>query len=96
MQLARATIMLGWHSLRAHRNAACLLGMNPTVAEVIADLSLTDIDGIVDRRFRHLRPRWEDRLAVWRQLLQAAQSPDIRQTREVNLRGLQLLAGELL
>ena len=96
VQLARATIMLAWHSLRTHRNAACLLGMTPPVAEVIAGLSLTDIDRIVDRRFRHLRPRWEDRPAVWRQLLRAAQSPDIRQTREVNLRGLQLLAGDLL
>jgi hypothetical protein len=96
VQLARATIMLAWHSLRAHRNAACLLGLTPAVAEVIAALSLTDIDRIVDRRFRYLRPRWEDRPAVWRQLLQAAQSPDIRRTRDVNLRGLQLLVGEML
>jgi hypothetical protein len=96
VQLARATILLAWHSLRAHRNAACLLGMTPAVAEVIAGLSLTDMDRIVDRRFRHLRPRWEDRPAVWRQLLQAAQSPDIRRTREVNLRGLQLLVGEMI
>ena len=42
-----------WHSLRAHRNATCLFGMTPTVAEVLAGLSLTDIDRIVDRRFRH-------------------------------------------
>jgi hypothetical protein len=96
MQLARATVMLAWHSLRAHRNAMCLLGMSPTVAEVISGLSLTDIDQIVDRRIRYLRPRWEDRPAVWRQLLEASQSPDIRQAREVSLRGLQLLAGELL
>jgi hypothetical protein len=94
--LARATLMFAWHSLRADRNAACLLGMNSAVSEVIAALSLTDIDRIVDRRFRHLRPRWEDRPAVWRQLLQAAQSTDIRRTRDVNLRGLQLLVGEML
>lgn len=94
--LARATLMFAWHSLRADRNAACLLGMSPTVAMVIAGLSLTDIDRVVDRRFRYLRPRWEDRPAVWRQLLQAAQSTDIRRTRDVNLRGLQLLVGEML
>jgi hypothetical protein len=95
-QLARATVMLAWHSLRAHRNAICLLGMSPAVAEVLSGLSLTDIDRIVDRRTRHLRPRWEDRPAVWRQLLQAAQTTDIRRTRDVNLRGLQLLVGEML
>jgi hypothetical protein len=94
--LARATLMFAWHSLRADRNAACLLGMSSAVSEAIAALSLTDIDRVVDRRFRHLRPRWEDRPAVWRQLLQAAQSTDIRRTRDVNLRGLQLLVGEML
>lgn len=94
--LTRATLTLAWHVLRANEEARCLLGTVPAVAEVIAGLSLSEIDRIAERRFRHVRPRWEDRPAVWRQLFQSAQTPDIRRAREFSLRGLQLIAGELL
>ena len=57
---------------------------------------MTDIERIVERRFRYIQPRWEDRPAIWQRLIQAASSPDIRLTREFTLRALQLLAGELL
>ena len=96
VQLARATLMLAWHTVRADRYATCLLGMSPGVSEIIASLSLTEIDRIVERHFRHARPRWEDRPAVWRRLLLAAQSDSARLTRDFNLYGLQLLTGQLL
>jgi hypothetical protein len=96
VQLARATLMLAWHSVRSDPDAVCLLGMVPAVAEVIASLSLTEIDRVVERRFRHVRPRWEDRPAVWRGLLLSAQKEDVRRTRDFNLYSLQLLTGELL
>ena len=57
---------------------------------------MTDIERIVERRFRYIQPRWEDRPAIWQRLIQAASSPDIRLTREFTLRALQLLAGDLL
>jgi hypothetical protein len=95
VQLARATLMLSWHSLRSNPQDAALLGVAPPVAEVIASLSLTEIERIVERRFGHLRPRWEDRPAVWRTLLFAAESDDFRRTRDFNLYGLQLVTGEL-
>ena len=93
--LARATLMLAWHSLRSARESAVLLGLLPEVAELIAELSLSDIDNIVERRFQHLRPRWEDRPAAWRHLLMAAESEDFRMTRDFNLYSLQLVTGEL-
>jgi len=95
VQLGRATLMLVWHSLRADGRTACLFGITPAVAEVITAFSLTEMDRILERRFRHVRPRWEDRPAVWHQLLQAAQSADARQARDVRLRALQLITGEL-
>ena len=49
-----------------------------------AELSLTDIDTIVERRFQHVRPRWEDRPAVWERLLLTAESEDFRRTRDFN------------
>lgn len=56
--------MLAWHSLRSSRESAVLLGLLPELAELIAELSLSDIDNIVERRFQHVRPRWEDRPAA--------------------------------
>jgi len=93
--LARATLMLCWHSVHSHPENVPLLGVLAPVAEVIATLALTDIDRIVERRFRHLRPRWEDRPAVWRALLAAAESQDFRKTRDFNIYSLQLITGEL-
>lgn len=95
VSLARGTLMLAWHSLRSSAESAVLLGVLPGVAELIAELSLTDIDSIVERRFQHIRPRWEDRPAVWRRLLLAAESEDFRKTRDFNLYSLQLITGEL-
>jgi hypothetical protein len=95
VSLARATLMLAWHSLRFSPESAVLLGVIPGVAELIAELSLTDIDTIVERRFQHIRPRWEDRPAVWERLLLTAESEDFRKTRDFNLYSLQLVTGEL-
>ena len=95
VSLARATLMLAWHSLRFTPESAVLLGVIPGVAELIAQLSLRDIDTIVERRFQHVRPRWEDRPAVWERLLLTAESQDFRKTRDFNLYSLQLVTGEL-
>ncbi len=97
LQLARSTLTLAWHSVRADRDAAgVMLGMNSAVSSLIASLSLTEIDLIVERRFRHVRPRWDDRPSVWLQLLRASQNENIRQARDFNVRGLQLIAGALM
>jgi hypothetical protein len=95
--LAHATLMLAWNSLRAHpATARILLGMAQPVADLIAGLRFDEIARVAHQRFRHVRPRWDDRPAVWRRLLLAAHSDDERLMGEFNLHGLQLLAGELL
>jgi hypothetical protein len=88
--------MVAWHSIRAHRHAACLLGMPSSVADVIVSLSITDIDRIAERCYPYARPRWEDRPAVWRQLLLSAERTDPRAMREACLRGIQLVTGGLI
>jgi hypothetical protein len=94
--LTRATLVVAWHSLRSDPSAGCPMGMAPAVAPLIAGLTLSEIEQIAERRCRWLRPRWEDQPAVWRQLLRSAQSADTRSARDFNLRGLQLLTGDLL
>src|SRR5207244_2358773 len=92
--LARATLMLAWHSLRADPETACvLLGMSPPVADLISALPLAEIDRIADRGFRHVQPRWHDRPAVWRNLLLAAQTSNPGAMRDFNLHGVQLMTG---
>jgi hypothetical protein len=96
IQLTRAALLLLRHSIHSNAVEACLLGVHPTVAEMIGALSMSEIERLAERRDRYVRPRWEDRPAVWHELIQAACSPDIRRTRECCLHGLQLLAGDLL
>jgi Flagellar transcriptional activator (FlhD) len=97
VRLARAVLTMAWSSVRADRHAArVFLGMSAAVADVLMTLSLTEIDRIAVRQFRLVRPRWEDRADVWRKILEASQTPDIRRARDVNLRGLQLIAGALV
>lgn len=97
IKLARATLIAAWYAARTDRATAMVaLGLAPAVSEVIADLRLHEIDCIAERHFRFIRPRWEDRPAVWKNLLHAAQSGDARSNSDFILHGLQLLAGDLI
>jgi hypothetical protein len=97
IQLAHATLMLAWNSLRSDpATARILLGMVQSVSDLIVGLRFDEIDRIAHKRFRHVRPRWDDRPAVWRRLLLGAQSDDAKLLGALNLHALQLLTGELL
>jgi hypothetical protein len=95
--LAHATLMLAWNSLRTDPIAArVLFGMARPVAQLIMALRFDEIDRIARKRFRHVRPRWDDRPAMWRRLLLAAQSDDPKPLSALTLHAVQLLTGELL
>jgi hypothetical protein len=97
IQLARDTLILAWYGVRADcQGARLLLGLSAAVSDIIASLSLTDINRIAERQFPYVRPRWEDRPDLWLNLLSASQTPDIRRARDVNLRGLQLIVGAVV
>ena len=95
--LTRATLMLAWQAVRATREKACIaLGMASKVAEIFADLQLTELDRIAERRHRHLEPRWADRPAVWRSLISVASAAEGPATKRLDAYGLQLLTGDLV
>ena len=97
VRLARTTLVLAWHTARTDRaSAIALLGISPSVADLLAQVPLYEIDRIAERQFRHLRPKWEDRPTVWAQMLDSAHSGDKDSTREFILHGLHLMAGEIL
>jgi hypothetical protein len=96
IQMGRAAILLLRHATEIFGPEACLFGAHPRVLLGLSNLSLGEIDRLLDRFFREVRPRWESRPAVWEGLLVSAGSPNIRAKREVDLAGLQLLASQIL
>lgn len=97
IQLARATLVLVWHSLRRNAEALrVLFGMSAPVARIISELRLGDIERVAESHYRDLRPRWADRPWFWLRLFAAAESSDERAMRNFGIHALQLLAGEML
>ena len=88
--VTRATLTLAWHLARTDRDCCVvLLGMSVAVMDIMRALSLREVDRIAERQAGHLRPRWEDRPALWRQVLGAAtDTPGL--ARALALRSLQL------
>jgi hypothetical protein len=96
-EFIRAVLVLGWHLARANRQLArVVLGMTPACATRIAALRLRDLDWVVQHHPEWVRPRWERQPRVWRHLLGAVREPDGALLSQVSLRGLQLLAANVL
>jgi hypothetical protein len=95
--LLRRVLIYGWYLARAHRQLARIVfGMTPATAQAIAALSLQDLDRIAERHGPWLRPRWEGRPQIWRQLLACAGATDEGAMQQATLHGLQLMAGGAL
>jgi hypothetical protein len=93
----RRVLVFGWHLARANRQLArVVLGMSPEVATRVAALRLQDLDWLALHRPGWVRPRWEKQPRVWRHLLLAARDPDHGHLTQVSLRGLQLMAANVL
>jgi len=94
--LIRRLLVLAWHLARSNPLAARItLGMSESCAVLIAGSRLETLEVLADARPDWIRPLWEDRPELWRQLLSAALSEYDSRLRPLQLRGLQLLAGRL-
>ncbi|HUN27788.1 MAG TPA: hypothetical protein VMU67_15915 [Steroidobacteraceae bacterium] len=93
--VTRLVLAYGWHLARGECAAARLfLGMSPPCVELIAACTLRTVIQLAESRPDLLRPRWTERLRVWRDLLTWAQAEDSGGLECVRLRGMQLLAAE--
>jgi hypothetical protein len=91
--LVRRTLVLAWHLARSNRvSARVVLGMSALSAERIAATRLADLEGLAELAPAWIVPRWEQQANVWRQLIAAACRGQPQLLRQVQLRGLQLLA----
>ena len=84
-----------WHLARSEPAAArLLLGLSPASVTVIGGTSLSRVLALAELRPQWLRPRWETRPRIWRDLLQTAAAGDHDALERLRVRGLQLLASE--
>ncbi len=95
--LIRRMLLLAWHLARSNRIAArMVLGMSQECAERLASYRLQELELLAELRPEWIRPRWSERLGVWRQLLLAAGGAVPGELRRAQLRGVQLLAASLI
>jgi len=95
--LARAILILGWHLARSDvEMARLLLGMSSPCAEVIAALSLEDIELLAFRQYRCVHPRWDHHPGIWRVLIEAARQEDPQAFSYVSAQGVQLAIADQL
>lgn len=89
----RHAMLLAWHWSRANpMTAQIILGLSESCVCLIAGTRLKDLEALAEQCPSWIRPRWEDRPEIWRQLLNAAAPLRPTLLRQMHLRGLQLLA----
>jgi hypothetical protein len=89
----RHVMLLAWHWSRANpMTAQIALGLSESCARLIAGTRHRDMEALAELYPSWIRPRWEDRPAIWRQLLAAASPSSPVALKQLHLRGLQLLA----
>jgi hypothetical protein len=88
----RHVMLVAWHWSRANLTTAQIaLGLTESCARLIASTRLRDLEALAELGPEWIRPRWENRPDIWRQLLSAAPAHPLA-LRQLQLRGLQLLA----
>ena len=92
---ARLVFTYAWHLARSQSAAArLLLGMSAPCAALIGHCSLRQIHALAETHPHWLKPRWPERVQVWRELLLAAASGEAPVLERARLHGLTLLAAD--
>ncbi len=94
--VTRLVLTYAWHLARGEPAAARLfLGMPGDLAEALSARTLPEVFQLAEAEPGLLRPRWADRVAVWRDLLAAAKGGEPAALERFRMRGLQLLAADV-
>jgi len=93
--LMRLVMTQAWHLARSQPAAArLLLGLSAGNLNVIGGCTLSRLMRLAETRSEWLRPRWENRTAIWCDLLRMAGNAAPGTLERVRVRGLQLLAAD--
>jgi hypothetical protein len=91
----RLVMTQAWHLARSEPAAArLLLGLSATNVAVIGGCTLNRLLVLAQSRAHWLRPRWENRPRIWRDLLRTAAEGDTGALERLRVRGLHLLAAD--
>jgi len=91
----RLVVTYAWHLARSQSAAArLLLGMSAPCGRLIAACTLSQVSRLAETHVEWLKPRWAERVGVWRELLSAAISGEHAALERIRLRGVQLLAAD--
>jgi len=94
--VTRLVLTYAWHLARSEPAAARLfLGMSAQCMELVAARTLRQIVQLAEAERGLLKPRWADRVPVWRDLLSAAKGGEPAALERLRMRGLQLLAADV-
>ena len=95
MPVMRLVLTYAWHLARSESAAArLLLGMSARCLDLIGSCTLNRVARLAETRPHWLKPRWQNRPRVWRDLLVTAAAGEPAALDRMRLRGLQLLAAE--
>lgn len=95
-RLAQMILILAWSLARSNRDAAhVVLGMSQRCAAVVGDIGLSILPSIAEQHAQLIRPRWEDRPDIWRQLLQLAIHGVARHQPTLNVRAMEYFLTDL-
>ncbi|MEA3182503.1 MAG: hypothetical protein QOI59_6026 [Gammaproteobacteria bacterium] len=95
-RVARQVFTNSWHIVQTQQLGAPLfLGMPAHCAALLRTCSMRQMTDLADQHAGWLRPRWPGRTRVWRELLEAGISGEVRALEMARLHGVQMLAMEL-
>jgi hypothetical protein len=95
VDVMRQVMTHAWHLARSEPTAArLLLGLSAANLSVIGGCSLLRLTRLAEAHSGWLRPRWENRSAIWCDLLRTAGVGESGALERMRVRGLQLLAAE--
>jgi hypothetical protein len=95
VEVMRMVITHAWHLARSQPAAArLLLGLSAANVSVIGGCSLRRLIQLAEAHAEWLRPRWENRPRIWRDLLRTAGEGSLGAAERMRVRGLQLLAAD--
>jgi hypothetical protein len=93
--VVRQVFIYAWYLAQSKNvSAQLLLGMPTHCTHLISAHTLTQIHELAERHPEWMRPRWPNRVRVWRDFLLAAASGDVVALENARMHGIQLIAAE--
>jgi len=95
ISLAHSVLLGSWYLIHASPAVArVLLGIRAADVTAYRARGVGDLAQIARRHSDWIRPRWPNRLDVWRQILECGSPPVTAEPRSITLRCLQVSAGD--